>query len=287
MRPIVVTGRAGRLGRALVGTAPEPVEGWGLPELDLDRPEACATLVRGARPRLIVHTAAMTDVDGAARAPDLALRRNGDAVGSIARAAHEVGGRLLLISTNEVFDGRRDDGAGYREDDPVAPGNAYGISKLAGEHAAREAFGDDAGLLVVRTAWLYGPPGNDFPDKITAAADRADGPLAVVSDEVGSPTYVLDLARAIWQLAGSVETGTFHLVNAGTASRYQWAAAVLARRRPGQALRPIVQAEFDRPSTPPRWGVLDTTRAAAVGITMRPWQDALAAYLDAPQNPSA
>lgn len=278
-RPVVISGRFGRLGRALAATASMPVEGWDQPELDLDDPETCAGLVRAHRPRLVIHTAAMTAVDQAAREPALALRRNGEATGAIAGACSEVGSKLVLVSTNEVFDGERDDGRGYGEEDPTGPRNSYGASKLAGELAARAAFGDAPGLGIVRTAWLYGPPGNDFPDKITAAADRIDGPLPVVADEIGSPTYVVDLARAIWELEARVEGGTFHLVNAGSASRLEWAQAVFEVRRPGRETRAISASEFERASEPPRWGILDTSRAAAAGVTMRSWQEALAEYL--------
>lgn len=278
-RPVVISGRFGRLGRALAATASVPVEGWDQPELDLDDPEACAGLVRTDGPSLVVHTAAMTAVDQAAREPAVAFRRNGEATGAIARACREVGSKLVLISTNEVFDGERDDGRGYAEDDPTGPRNPYGASKLAGEVAARAAFGDAPGLSIVRTAWLYGPPGNDFPDRITAAADRIEGPLPVVVDEIGSPTYVFDLAQAIWELVARVDGGTYHLVNAGSASRLEWAQAVFEVRRPGRETRAIDASEFERASEPPGWGILDTTRAAAVGVTMRPWREALTEYL--------
>jgi dTDP-4-dehydrorhamnose reductase len=275
----VISGCHGRLGRALTATAPGPVRGWDVPELDLDDPVACAGLVRDTRPALIIHTAAMTAVDQAAREPGTAMRRNGEAVGAIAHACRESDTGLVLISSNEVFDGERTDGRGYREADPVAPRNPYGASKRAGEEAALDAFDGAAGLWIVRTAWLYGPPGNDFPDKITAAADRVDGPLPVVADEMGSPTYVLDLARAIHRLVERTRGGIYHLVNGGRASRLDWARAVLDVRRPGRELRPISSAEFERASDPPRWGILDTSKAAAAGIVMRPWREALADYL--------
>ena len=280
----VISGCEGRLGRALTATAAGPVDGWDQPELDLDAPDACAELVRRHRPTLIIHAAAMTAVDEAALDPATAMRRNGEAAGAMARACRETGTRFVLISTNEVFDGERADGRGYAEDDETNPPNPYGASKRAGEVAALEAFGDAARLWIVRTAWLYGPPGNDFPDKITAAADRVEGPLGVVDDEIGCPTYVLDLARAIYELVERTYGGVYHLVNGGIVSRFDWARGVLDVRRPGRELRPISLAEFDRPSTPPRWGALDTSRAAAAGVVMRPWNKALADYLSSAQE---
>ena len=277
---LVITGSRGRLGRALMATAPGPVSGWDRPLLDLDEPASCAALVERDRPSLVIHTAAMTAVDDAARDPAVATQRNATAVGALARACRDAGSGLVLISTNEVFDGERTDGRGYGEDDPTGPRNAYGASKLAGESAAREVYAGQDGLWIVRTSWLFGPPGGDFPDKITAAADRVGhAPLPVVSDEVGSPTYSLDLARGVHALTARTPGGTFHLVNQGTASRYEWARAVLDVRRPGKMMQPIMSAQFRRPSSPPRWGVLDTSRAAALGVTMRPWQEALADYL--------
>jgi dTDP-4-dehydrorhamnose reductase len=211
------------------------------------------------------------------------MRRNGEATGTLAEACHARGIGLLVVSTNEVFSGDRSDGQGYREDDPTAPRNPYGASKLAGEVAAHAAFGDGPGLWIARTAWLYGPPGNDFPDKITAAADRlpAGEPLPVVADEFGSPTYTLDLARAILRLVTCSAGGVFHLVNQGTVSRRRWADRVLSVRRPGRATRAISASEFDRASEPPPWGVLDVSRALAAGVELRAWEAALDEYLAA------
>ena len=278
-RPVIISGNQGRLGRALTAAAPGPIDGWDQPDLDLDEPATGAALVHRRRPRLIIHTAAMTAVDQAAQEPETALRRNGEAVGAIARACREVGAGLVLISTNEVFDGERTDGRPYLEDDPTGPRNSYGASKHAGEVAALEAFGGAPGLWIARTAWLFGPPGNDFPDKITAAADKVQGPLSVVADEIGCPTYAPDLARAVFELIERTDGGVFHLVNAGFTSRFEWARAVLATRRPGREIKPITLAEFARSSDPPPWGVLDTSKATEAGVVMRPWQDALTEYL--------
>jgi dTDP-4-dehydrorhamnose reductase len=225
----------------------------------------------------------MTLVDECARRPEVAMRRNAEATGVLAEACHARGVGLLVVSTNEVFSGDRSDGQGYREDDPTAPRNPYGTSKLAGELAARAAFADGRGLWIARTAWLYGPPGNDFPDKITAAADRlpVGEPLPVVADEIGSPTYTLDLARAILRLVTCTEGGVFHLVNQGAVSRRTWADRVLAARRPGRVTRPISATEFTRASDPPPWGVLDVSQALAAGVDLRTWDAALDEYLAA------
>lgn len=282
---VAVTGAGGRLGSALVaeldlreGATAVP---WRRPEYDLDSAEPAHLLDRD-RPSLVVHAAAWTDVDGCAREPALAMRRNADAVASLSSACVARGVPLMLISTNEVFDGERADGLGYSETDLPVPRNPYGASKLAGEQAAQQAFGGLPGLWVVRTAWLYGPPGNDFPEKIIVASDRQapDEALPVVTDETGSPTFTRDLALAMVDLVERVDGGLYHLVNAGTATRYEWAAAVLDRCRPERRLRPISGSDFERASIPPAWSVLDCARAAGVGVHLREWRAALADYLD-------
>jgi dTDP-4-dehydrorhamnose reductase len=254
---------------------------WGRPDIDLDDPACWAPLLQRDRPAVVVHAAAMTDVDACARHPELAMRRNGDATAALASACQAQGVGLVVISTNEVFAGDREDGRGYVESDKTTPGNPYGVSKLAGEVGAREAFDGRPGLWIVRTAWLYGPPGNDFPDKIVAAADRLpdDEPLPVVADELGSPTLTWDLAAAILALLERTDGGTFHVVNTGVASRREWADRVLAVRRPGRTTRPISATEFARASSPPRWGVLDPSHAEAHGSRMRSWQSALDEHL--------
>jgi dTDP-4-dehydrorhamnose reductase len=285
---IAVTGSGGRLGRALASALAArdvKVIEWSRPDYDLDDPSAASRLVARDQPTLVLHPAAWTDVDGCARQPGLAMRRNATAVGELAQACALTGAGLVLISTNEVFDGRRADGQGYVEDDATNPPNPYGASKLAGEQQAQRAYGASdsaARLWIVRTAWLYGPPGNDFPTKIVAAADRlpAGQPLKVVADEVGSPSYTLDLAGAIIHLAAVAPGGTYHLAGAGTASRFELAEAVLGQCRPGVPLVPISGREFVRASVPPPWAVLDCSRAAGFGVVLRPWRDALADYLN-------
>jgi dTDP-4-dehydrorhamnose reductase len=283
---IAVTGASGRLGSALLAAAGRRqgivVTAWRRPEYDLDRPASVEGLLSRDRPSLVLHAAAWTDVDGCARDAVLAMRRNGDAVDALARACVARGAGLLLVSTNEVFDGERVDGQGYVESDPVAPRNAYGRSKLAAEEAALAAYGGHDGLWIARTAWLFGPPGNDFPHRIAAALDRlpASEPLPVVADETGSPTFTRDLAEAILDLVGSTRGGLFHLANSGQASRLDLARAAIERLRPGRLLRPIGRREYERASDPPPWAVLDCSLAAeTAGVRLRPWSEALADYL--------
>lgn len=292
---VAVTGAGGRLGRAVVAaledapfTGPFGPIAWTRAIWDLDAPETATQLIQRDRPEAIVHCAAWTDVDGCAREPELATRRNGVATGVLARAAAERGIDLLVVSTNEVFDGRRTDGAGYEPDDATGPINPYGVSKLAGEHAAREAYaaaGADGGALgIARTAWLYGPPGNDFPSKILAAAERAAAaraPLKLVADEVGSPSYTLDVADGIVELLGAAAVaGTHHLVNTGHASRAAWAREVLRQAGLEVPTEDVPASTWPRASTPPAWAVLAPT-ALPGGEPLRAWQAALADYLPA------
>lgn len=288
---VAVTGAAGRLGRALVdalGDAPftglsSPLA-WTRAAFDLDHPASIVDLLERDRPEVVVHAAAWTDVDGCAREPELAMRRNAEATRLLAEACAARDLDLVVVSTNEVFDGRRTDGFGYRPGDEPHPLNPYGLSKLAGEEAARRAYQALAGpaqVAIVRTAWLFGPGAPDFPSKILAAAERAlasGEPLRVVADEWGNPTYVVDLAEAIVELLGAGEfAGTHHVVNALAATRADWARDVVARAGLGVEVVGVPGASWPRASSPPRWGVLEATPLPS-GEPLRPWRDAMADY---------
>ena len=298
---VAVTGAGGRLGRAVVAALEEaPFTGpfgpiaWTRAIFDLDAPDAVGALLDRDRPEVVVHCAAWTDVDGCAREPEVAHRRNATATGILARAAAERGVDLIVVSTNEVFDGSRTDGRGYGPTDETRPINAYGRSKAAGEEAATQAYaaagagtaaGGGGALGIARTAWLYGPPGNDFPAKILAAADRAataGEPLRLVADEVGSPSYAADVAEAIAELIGAdgggAIAGIHHLVNGGRASRAEWARELLRQAGVAVATEDVPASTWPRASTPPPWAVLDPTPLPG-GEPLRPWQAALADYI--------
>jgi dTDP-4-dehydrorhamnose reductase len=287
---VAVTGANGRLGRALVtalGDAPFTGPGgptaWIRADFDLDAPEAIGDMLDRDRPEVVVHAAAWTDVDGCAREPDLAIRRNAVATGVLATACAERGLDLVFVSTNEVFDGARTDGRAYAAGDEPSPANPYGVSKARGEEVARTAYLDGGGTLgIARTAWLYGPPGNDFPSKILAAAERARAAgesLKVVGDEYGTPTFAHDVAEAIADLIGSGDVaGIHHIVNGGVASRAGWARELFRQAGVDVAIEDVPATTWHRPSTPPPWGVLEPTPLPS-GEPLRPWPQALADYL--------
>ncbi len=290
---VAVTGAAGRLGQALVSaladapfTGPAGPIAWDRAAFDLDSPMGVGGLLERDRPEVVVHAAAWSDVDGCARDPELAMRRNGTATGVLAEACAARGIDLVAVSTNEVFDGQRTDERGYTPDDEPSPGNPYGASKLEGERLARQAFagGQGAALGIARTAWLFGTPGSDFPSRILDAADRARAagePLRAVADEWGTPTYVRDLAEAIVELlAENAVTGIHHLVNGLVASRADWARDVVGRMGTTVEVLEVPSTTWRRDSAPPRWGVLAPTPLPS-GEPMRPWPDAMADYLPA------
>lgn len=313
---IAVSGAGGRLGRALVEaledapfTGPFGPLSWRRPDYDLDDPSAAARVVARDRPEVVVHAAAWADVDACALDPRLAMRRNAEAAGEMAEACARAGADLILISTNEVFAGDADPAVGHAPGEAPAPCNPYGASKLAGEEAARAAYAAAGGigagaregplapdgepaslpggrvtgpqLAIVRTAWLFGAPGADFPSRILLAARRvaADGgEVSLVADETGTPSYLADVAEAICELVGAgVYAGTHHLVNGGPVTRAAWARETLALAGVDVPTRDVPQASFARPSRPPLAAVLRPTPLPS-GEPMRDHALAMADY---------
>jgi dTDP-4-dehydrorhamnose reductase len=243
--------------------------------VDITNRPAITAAITSFVPDVVIHTAAWTDVDGCARVPEKAYRVNALGTQNVALACASSGAALCAISTNEVFDGRAAEP--YREWDPPHPINPYARSKAAGEWFTRHLL---RRFYIVRTAWLYAPGGSNFPHRIIELADEL-GTLRVVSDEVGNPTYAPDLAEALAQLIETEAYGVYHLTNAGYASRYDFAREILrVTGREDIPVDPITLDDFERASTPPRFAPLANTAAAALGIRPRPWQEALAAFLE-------
>jgi dTDP-4-dehydrorhamnose reductase len=280
MTRILIVGHKGQLGRVLYNYPSEHERlGMDLPEHDITNAPETLYALREMRPQLVINTAAYTNVDAAESDPDLAYRINAHAAGNLARACRDLGASLLHISTNEVFSGQR---GGQPYDEWDVPdnlhGSTYARSKLAGENAIR-FFNPE--IRIIRIAWLFSPEGVNFPSKIVAAADKL-GALKVVDDEFGNPTYAPDLAEAIYKLIDlKAPPGVYHLTNSGVASRYEMAKLALQLTGRGHIpIEPIPHTAWQRAATPPLQAVLANRAAAALGVTLRPWQQALADWAE-------
>lgn len=271
---IAITGANGQLGQALQAelSASHELIPLSHADFELGHPDCVAQLV-ATQADLVIHPAAYTNVDGCARDPEYAYRINALGTQYVALACRQLGAPLVYVSTNEVFDGSAS--TPYFEYDNGAPINAYARSKWAGEQAVRELL--DA-FYIVRVAWLFGGERNFVRTVLRLAAERES--INMVADEIGSPTYAPDVAAGIARLIQLPNYGTYHLVNEGQCSRYEFAAEILRQAgRTNVALNPIALADFKRDSIVPSYTPLRNIAAAALGIRLQPWQDALTAYL--------
>ena len=276
---IVITGHKGQLGKSLQGVLKgETLFGLDLPQHDIADRQAVAQAMADFAPQVVIHTAAMTNVDGCERDPDAAYRINGLGAQNVALACQRCGAAMVYVSTNEVFDGTK--GEPYLEFDQPHPINTYGRSKLAGEFFTRTLLHR---FYIVRTAWLYARGGNNFVTKMVSLADER-GELRVVADEISSPTYAPDLAEAIAKLIRTDHYGIYHFTNEGVCSRYDFAVKILELAGRGHIpVHPITSDQYARASTPPLYAPIRNFCAAALGITLRPWEEALQAYFAAEQ----
>ncbi len=274
---VLILGVKGQLGAALVqALTGHTVTGLDLPEWDITNERAVAQAIPSRHYDVAINCAAYTNVDGCAQNPSLAYRVNAWGAQQLALACAAAQLPLVHISTNEVFPGRQLEG--YQEWDPLQPINPYGASKAAGEFFVRHHHPHH---YIVRTAWLYAPGGRNFIHAILHTA-RAGESLRVVADEIGNPTYVVDLAEALVRLIHTGHYGTYHLTNVGCCSRWRFAEAILQLAGLEQTTNtPILSREYRRASTPPRFCALNNNAGAALGLALRPWHEALADYLRA------
>ncbi|MFZ5874882.1 MAG: dTDP-4-dehydrorhamnose reductase [Nitrospirota bacterium] len=274
---IFLTGATGQLGLALRHVLADH-EVTAPPEHEADITHAgIVDRITASRPDVVIHGAAYTDVDGAETHPARAYAVNADGSRLVAQAAAQAGARLIAISTDYVYDGAKT--APYREDDPTAPLGVYGASKLAGE---RDTLAVKPDAVILRTAWLYGEGKNFVRTILRLAAERDE--LRIVSDQVGSPTWAEDLARAIRALLDVRAAGVYHAVNSGSCSWHEFAVTILKLSGLERRVVPISTAELGRPAKRPARSVLDCAKLAGLGIRMRPWRDALADYLRSQPN---
>lgn len=267
---VLITGATGQLGIALQESLrAHEVTALAHSQLDVTDATRVREAIASAQPHVVIHTAAWTDTAGCERDPERAAAVNGEGTRNVAAACRENGAAILYVSSNEVFDGEK--GAPYDETDAPNPINAYGRSKLAGETAVRETLPLH---YIVRTSWVYGPGRISFPEKILNAAAESHR-LRLVTDEIASPTWTNDLAEAITLLAQTDEYGVYHLAGEGECSRKEWAEEILRLAEVDVPIEETTQAAFDLPFRKPVRSTLANNRGAALGVTLRPWREAL------------
>lgn len=271
----VVTGAGGQLGIALARRLDEQTTvTLTRSQLDITNAPLVERTLHEIAPRLVIHAAAATNVDGCERERAAAYRINAVGTWNVGRAAARAGAEMVYVSTNYVFDGRKL--GPYLEYDDPAPLSAYGWTKLHGERAARQVLDR---LYVVRTSWLYSRWGRNFLSRLVDV-EPSEGPLRYVGDQVANPTHAGDLAAAILNLTATGAFGVHHLVNEGATSWYGWAsAALIGLGRDDVALEEISASEFPRAAAVPANAELANETARAVGVTLRPWGEALSEHI--------
>lgn len=284
---IVITGAGGQLGSTLAALAADQgrdVRAYTSSQWDITDPAAAGRIEGGD---VVINCAAYTDVDGAESDQDRARAVNAAGPGYLAQACARAGARLIHVSTDYVFGGGDPAHVAsrpYEPSDPTAPAGVYGRTKHAGERAVLAALPDARQGVVVRTAWVYtGATGKDFVAVMRRLA-AGEGPVNVVDDQTGSPTYVGDLAAALLQVADDGVPGTvLHAANEGAVSRFEQARAVFEECGADPSrVRPVSTAQFPRPAPRPAYSALGGEESLVAGLhPLRPWREALVAALAA------
>lgn len=270
---LLVFGQTGQVARALQRLAPEAVF-LGRDRADLSRPEDCAEAIRSLRPEAVINAAAWTAVDRAEAEEAAATRVNGAAPGAMARAAADLGCPLLHISTDYVFAG--DGTRAWTETDAVAPLNAYGRSKLAGERAVAAAGGAH---VILRTAWVFSAEGQNFVKTMLRLSESRDA-LSVVEDQIGCPTPAADIAATLLALAQALRDGApgglYHYGGQPETSWAGFARAIFAKAGRAVTVTGIATADWPTPAPRPLNSRLDCAKLATdFGITAPDWQAGL------------
>ena len=274
---IIVTGAAGMLGSDLVRRLSVGHEAIGVTRREFDIMDELNILktVGEIQPDWVIHCAAYTNVDGCEKEPDKAFSVNAEGARNVAKACWGAKARMLYVSTDYVYDGKKTEP--YVETDPVGPLNVYGQSKLKGEQEVLKVLPD---ALVVRTSWLFGKNGPNFVEAILAQVGKKDE-LSVVSDQVGNPTYTVDLADALTRLVEADASGIFHAANNGHCSWFEYAKEILKLYgAEGITVKPVTTAELGRPALRPAYSVISKKKYEDVtGHRPRDWEEALKDYL--------
>ena len=274
---VMVTGARGQLGQDVVkeltrlGITPLPVD---VEDFDLTDPQAVERAVAEAAPDAIIHCAAYTAVDKAETEPARCCEINGSGTLNLARAAQKIKAKLCYISTDYVFSGEGE--TPFEPDDPKRPQNVYGLSKLQGEEAVQ---GTLTRFFIVRTAWVFGLNGANFVRTMLRLGQERHS-VRVVCDQIGSPTYTVDLAAFLCQLIQTDRYGAYHATNEGFCAWSDFAAEIFRQAKLSCRAEPIPSSEYPTPAKRPKNSRLSKDCLDQNGFPRLPaWQDALARYL--------
>ena len=270
----MVLGASGLLGKALLDEwKHERLYSPSSQEVDIRDLAVLKTAVAHSRPEWIILSAAYTDVDGCETHKELAFAVNRDGALNVAQAAKQFGAKLLFLSSDYVFNGKKN--SPYEADDARDPQSVYGRSKAEAEVELLELL---PSCCIVRTSWLFGTGGKCFPNTILRVA--AERPvLDVVTDQRGCPTYAPDLARAIISLCGKSASGIVQATNSGECSWFEFANEILKQAGLDNEVRPTTTSKIARPAPRPAYSVLSPRSLNRWEVTMPAWQDGLDRYL--------
>jgi dTDP-4-dehydrorhamnose reductase len=279
-RTILVIGAKGMLGRDLMGVLisslpNDEVIGWDIEEIDIQKEEDTVFKIEKLRPDIVIHIAAYTDVDGCESNEEKAFAVNAEGTKHVALTASRCQAKMVYLSTDYVFDGNKREP--YLESDTPHPLSVYGRSKWEGEQYVQELVKDP---LIVRTQWLFGRYGKNFVTSILRQAGEKRV-LSIVNDQIGSPTYTVDLAKAISALIQFDASGIFHVANSDLCTWYTFGQAILKLSGMDKVrVIPISSKELGRPAIRPSYSVLNCQKLKKkTGVTLRPWSEALKEYL--------
>jgi dTDP-4-dehydrorhamnose reductase len=271
---VTILGATGLLGQALIREwSGHQVIGLSSRDVDIRDANKVHDVLQQHRPDWIVLAAAYTDVDGCESNQDRAFSVNRDGPVNVAAAAKELGAKLLFLSSDYVFDGKKT--TPYDTGDARNPQSVYGRSKAEAEIKLLDVL---PGCCIVRTSWLFGTGGKCFPDTILKLAANRPA-LDVVNDQRGCPTYSIDLARAIIQLCHADATGIVHATNAGDCTWFEFAREIISRAGLPTEVRPVSSQQMARPAPRPAYSLLSPKSLHHWGVTTPSWQEALQRYL--------
>lgn len=251
------------------------VLGWDIDEIDIREENTTVTRIESLQPKIVINLAAYTDVDGCESNEEKAFATNAEGMRHVALGASRCDAKVVYLSTDYVFDGEKKEP--YLEDDPAHPLNIYGRSKLKGEQYVQELVKD---FLIVRSQWLYGKYGKNFVSSILRDA-REKRVVSIVDDQMGSPTYTVDLANAICTLLQRRTRGIFHVANSDSCTWFVFSQTILKLSGMTEVkVIPISSKELGRPAVRPPYSVLSTRKLKReTNMTLRPWSQALKDYL--------